>query len=210
MIFDFRLRPPYKGFQNLSIFNPVCNAVAPHDVNAWRSESAHQKSMDLFFKEMDEAGIGSGVVMGRAAGNWASVVSNEDVHDLCRHYPDKFYPFGGVDVSSGILPALEEVRKCHKLGFRGIAVSRHMHCRAVSGWSGSVVFTLSFISLSFINTFISIRGYYEKTFSCIAGIRHDDVCRTPSAGCRKNVKSRACGLPRNSTVQSMGRCQKVH
>lgn len=122
MIFDFRLRPPYKGFSRLSIFNPVCNAVPPHNVNAWRSESAHQKSFPLFLEEMKEAGIEKGVIMARAASNFASTVPNEDVRELALEYPDRFFPFGGVDVSGGILPALAEVRRCREWGFKGIAV----------------------------------------------------------------------------------------
>lgn len=122
MIFDFRLRPPYKGFRNLSIFNPVCNAVPPHNVNAWHSESAHQKSFPLFLEEMNEAGIKKGVIMARAAANYAAAVPNEDVRDLALEYPDTFVPFGGIDVSSGILPALAEIRRCKEWGFKGIAV----------------------------------------------------------------------------------------
>lgn len=123
MIFDFRLRPPYKGFANLSIFNPVCNAVPPHNVNARRSESAHQKSFPMFLEEMKEAGITQGVIMGRPGlKNWAGCVPNEDVRDLAKEYPDVFIPFGGVDVSGGILAALTEIRRCHSWGFKGIAV----------------------------------------------------------------------------------------
>lgn len=123
MIFDFRLRPAYKDFTKLSIFNPVCNDEPPHNVNAWRSESAHQKSFPLFLGEMKEAGITKGVVMGRPGmKNWAGSVPNETIRELAQEYPDKFVPFGGVDVSGGILPALAEVRRCHEWGFKGIAV----------------------------------------------------------------------------------------
>lgn len=123
MIFDFRLRPPYKDFTNLSIFNPVCNDEPPHNVNARRSESAHQKSFPLFMEEMKEAGITRGVVMGRPGlKNWAGCVPNEVVRDLAAEYPQIFIPFGGVDVSGGMLEALKEVRRCHAWGFKGIAV----------------------------------------------------------------------------------------
>lgn len=122
MIFDFRLRPPYKGFAELSIFNPVCNAVAPHDVNAWRSESAHRKSFPLFLEEMKEAGVDKGVVMARATSSFAASVPNDDVLALAQEYPGIFFPFGAVDVSAGILPALAEVRRCKDMGFYGVAV----------------------------------------------------------------------------------------
>lgn len=122
MIFDFRLRPPYKGFCDLSIFNPVCNSVSPHNVNARHTASAHEKSMALFMEEMQEAGIGKGVVMARAASNWAASVPNEDVRSLALEYPDTFIPFGGVNVSCGIASALKEVEKCVQWGFRGISM----------------------------------------------------------------------------------------
>ena len=122
MIFDFRLRPPYKGFAELSIFNPVCNAVAPHDVNAWRSESAHRKSFPLFLEEMKDAGVDKGVVMARATSSFAASVPNDDVLALAQEYPGTFFPFGAVDVSAGILPALAEVRRCKDMGFYGVAV----------------------------------------------------------------------------------------
>lgn len=121
MIFDFRLRPPYKSYLDTVIYNPVCNTVAPHDVNAYHTPSAHERSMELFLKEMEEAGIDQGVVMGRATSGVPGV-SNEDILQLTKEYPGKFVPFGSVDARQGIAAALKEVRKCAEWGFKGICV----------------------------------------------------------------------------------------
>lgn len=122
MIFDFRLRPPFKGFKNLSIFNPVCNSVGPMALRGAYLASAHEKSMDLFFQEMRDAGVEKGVVMARNIADKASSVSNEDVKELADAYPDMIVPFGGVDLSSGIFSAVKELEKCFRYGFKGVAL----------------------------------------------------------------------------------------
>lgn len=76
MIFDFRLRPPYKGFKNLGIFSPICNEAAPQKYHGIPSEAARTKDLDLFWKEMEEAGISGGVIIGRQVPNDAASVPN--------------------------------------------------------------------------------------------------------------------------------------
>lgn len=123
MIFDFRLRPPYGEFSRLGIFRPVpCNAQPPLKYHSRRTESAFSTSMEAFFDEMREAGIGRGVVMPRATASAQENVSNECVHELAKAYPEIFVPFGGIDVSGGIARALEELDACVRMGFRGIAM----------------------------------------------------------------------------------------
>ncbi|WP_298068139.1 amidohydrolase family protein [uncultured Mailhella sp.] len=122
MIVDFRLRPPFKGFRNLSIFNPVCNSAGPMALRGSYLPSAHEKSMELFFQEMKKAGVEKGVVMARNIGDKASSVPNEDVKELAELYPDEIIPFGGIDLSSGIFAAVKELEKCIRYGFRGVAL----------------------------------------------------------------------------------------
>ena len=122
MIFDFRLRPPFKGFKNLSIFNPVCNSSGPMALRGTHTASAHEKSMDLFFRELNDAGVDKGVVMARNIADKAASVSNEDVKELAEMYPDRIIPFGGVDLSAGIFSAMKELETCMAYGFRGIAL----------------------------------------------------------------------------------------
>ena len=122
MIFDFRFRPPYEDFLNLSIFNPPCCSTPPLSFHAIDTPSANLGDMSLFFEEMDEAGISGGAVIPRMLPGKPSV-SNECVRRLVEVFPDRhLVPFGAIDVSSGIYKALEELELCIQWGFRGIAM----------------------------------------------------------------------------------------
>lgn len=122
MIFDFRLRPPYKGFKNLSVFSPVCNDNIPQNHHAIPSEAARKKDMNLFWKEMSEAGIFGGVAMGRMLPNDAGSVPNDDILDMSREYPGKIFPFGSVDITRGVQPTLHELDRIISAGIYGIAM----------------------------------------------------------------------------------------
>ena len=53
MIIDCRLRPPYKSFTNLHIYQPtVCNKTLPRMIDAWDTPSANEHSMELFIKDV--------------------------------------------------------------------------------------------------------------------------------------------------------------
>lgn len=121
-IFDFRLRPPYKGFTKLGLYGPVCNEAAPQKWHGEPSPSAREKSLDLFWREMDEAGIAAGVVIGRQVPDDTASVSNDDIHDMAREFPDRIIPFGSLDISRGVAATLDELERCIAFGFRGIAL----------------------------------------------------------------------------------------
>lgn len=121
-IFDFRLRPPYKSFKNLGIYTPACNRTAPQRAHGIPSDAADNKDLSLFWKEMEEAGIARGVIMGRQVPDDTASVSNDDIHDMALEFPDKVIPFGSLDVSQGISAALDELERCIAFGFKGIAM----------------------------------------------------------------------------------------
>jgi hypothetical protein len=80
-----------------------------------------QKSVDLFFQEMDNAGVDKGILVGRQAGH--RVVSNDDIAELRGQYPGRF-PFAiaginGIDVPAAVR---EVERTVTGMGFNGIAV----------------------------------------------------------------------------------------
>jgi len=79
-----------------------------------------KKSLDLYLKEMDEAGIDKGVLVSRRAG-W-HMMGNEDMAELRDKYPDRFpVALAGIDVNIDILVALQEVdRYVSDMGFNGI------------------------------------------------------------------------------------------
>lgn len=121
-IFDFRLRPPYKSFTRLGIYNPPCNMVRPQKHHAIPSRAAEEKSMDLFLQEMHEAGITAGVVMGRQVANDMASASNDDIRELASAYPDTFIPFASINTGLGVSGMMKELEQCLHSGFRGIAM----------------------------------------------------------------------------------------
>ncbi len=122
MIFDFRMRPPYKSFCNLGIFTSVCNESGPQKYHAIPSEAARQKNLDLFWKEMDEAGISSGVIIGRQLPDDSVSVSNDDILEMAREYPEKIIPFGSLDITRGVSQTLDELDRILELGIKGVAM----------------------------------------------------------------------------------------
>lgn len=122
-IIDFRLRPPYGGFLNLGIFkNGPCNENVPQKWHGRPSSAAREKSMELFWAEMEEAGICGGVVIGRQVPDDSASVSNRDVAELAEKSGGRLVPFGSLDISRGVSAALDELDACLEMGIRGIAM----------------------------------------------------------------------------------------
>ena len=124
MIIDFRLRPPAKGFEKLSILGEHKGfEMFPWNYKTTKPiVSALEHSMPKFLEEMDEAGIGKGVILPRnTAVGWGGV-SNDEVVAVSREYPERFIPFASVDVSMGINEAVQEVERAAALGCKGLVV----------------------------------------------------------------------------------------
>jgi len=131
MIIDFRVQPPFKSFLDIYFYRARPAVVDPVKVNAFSigrrvSASYVERSVDLFVEEMDEAGIDLSVIMGQHAGpKWGSV-SNDDIGELIRRYPDRFAGFAGIDPQED--GATDEIlRSIDELGCLGIAI--------LPGWS---------------------------------------------------------------------------
>ncbi len=131
MIIDFRVQPPYKSFLGIHFFRPRPpeeDPVAgnPFGKGRWPIPSFEQQSIELFVREMDEAGVDMAVVMGQRTGKRGGNADNDDVADLVARYPGRFIGFGGVDpMDEG---AVGELHRCvEDLGCRGIAIT--------PGWS---------------------------------------------------------------------------
>jgi len=131
MIIDFRVQPPYKSFLNIHFFrsrprgeDPI--AGNPFSKGRWEIPSFDRRSVDLFVKEMDQAGIDVAVVMGQRTGERGGSVENDDVAELVRRYPGRFVGFAGVDPMDP--EAGDELQRgIQDLGCRGVAVT--------PGWS---------------------------------------------------------------------------
>lgn len=126
MIIDFRARPPYKSYLNLSLYKPW--RPLPADPAEWGAfelgrepnVTADAHDMDAFIKEMDDNGIVKAVLMGRHADDFG-VVDNKDLYELTQKYPGRFIPFAGIDPCDP--DAVEEVERClTQWGFKGISV----------------------------------------------------------------------------------------
>lgn len=126
MIIDFRVRPPFKGFEKLSLFGKTkAFQEFPFHTPATRGiPSALEFSVPLFLKEMEEAGISKGVVLPRYSTStpWGAV-TNDEVVEGVKQYPDKFIAFGSVDPGAGVREAVMETERCiTSLGCKGIVV----------------------------------------------------------------------------------------
>lgn len=97
MIIDFRLRPPVGGFLDTLMYSAAQRRDGfTRSVGFEPSEAAQSQSMPLLLKEMDEAGVEKGVVVGRLAGVLGSV-SNEDVQRIVADHPGRFIGAASID-----------------------------------------------------------------------------------------------------------------
>lgn len=114
-IIDFRARPPFRGFR--TAFHAGKDA-----------DKSDEELMERFLHDMDTAGIGLAVAMGRTVGQpnarardiFGGNVPNDDVEALVNRYPDRFVGFGSVDISD-VKRAIQQVDDCVERGLAGIA-----------------------------------------------------------------------------------------
>ena len=129
MIIDFRCRPPTPYFTQYFDAARVGWMAARVGAPAL-SPSFLQGSIELFWEEMDEAGIDVGVVLGRnSPGVFMGkpfkecFIPNEYVAELQAKYPKRLVGFGGIDASNTRHDAVAETVRCvEKLGLKGIFV----------------------------------------------------------------------------------------
>jgi len=131
MIIDFRVQPPFKSFLDMYFYRPRPAVQDPVTFDPWsigrrESRSYREHSVELFVAELDEAGVDLAVIMGQRSGPAWGSVSNDDVGELVRRYPDRFAGFAGVDAHDP--GATDEIRRSvEELGCRGISI--------LPGWS---------------------------------------------------------------------------
>ena len=96
-IFDMRIRPPFRSICEGMFNNPGRELFEPESFarrfGMTIGESARQKSMDLFIREMDEAGIVAGAVLIRKS----TGMDNADLEELNRLWPGRFVGVAGID-----------------------------------------------------------------------------------------------------------------
>lgn len=85
------------------------------------SPSFQQESVELFFKEMDEAAITTGVITGRNVPLGA--VPNDHITELVSQNPGRLVGIGGIDPTNEVHQALPEMERCIKeLELKGISM----------------------------------------------------------------------------------------
>lgn len=121
MIVDFRLRPPVGGFLNTLMYSAGERRDGfTRTVGFEPSPAAQQQSMDLLLKEMDEAGVDKGVVVGRLAGTLGSV-PNSDVQAIVAAHPQRFIGAASIDPTSR-KGACETISAAVQAGFKLINI----------------------------------------------------------------------------------------
>lgn len=122
MIIDMRLRPPLPTWVSKPQFNEKATYY-PTRVGFPRPPSVAARSMDLLLKEMDEAEITWGVVMGRQAAEPFGAIPNDEIATAVRDHPQRFVAFAGIDVSLPPEESLSEIRRCMAIpGFKGVSI----------------------------------------------------------------------------------------
>jgi len=119
---DMRLRPPLRTWVSKAQFN-----FDPDEV--YRQSGFHlppsalERSMDLLLKEMDEAEVEWGVIMGRQSCEPHGVIPNDEIAECVNKYPDRFVAWAGIDLSQPMDWCLAEMRRCMRLpGFKGVSI----------------------------------------------------------------------------------------
>jgi predicted TIM-barrel fold metal-dependent hydrolase len=121
MIIDFRIRPPFKGFLSMVMFaNPDRRDRFTRQLGFEPAPSASQQSVPMLLEEMDAAGVGMGVVVGRNAGMLGSV-SNDDVAEFVSQHPGRFVAVASIDPSNR-KAAVAEIDRRMAAGFKAINI----------------------------------------------------------------------------------------
>ena len=113
-IIDFRCRPPFGRFATDWMFNLDDAPGHPGLRTKFRKlevempASIEQRSMDLFFNEMEALGIERAVVPVRKL----PTLNNEDLLELLSAYPGKFVGFAGIQpLKDGIAQSLLDIER---------------------------------------------------------------------------------------------------
>lgn len=126
MLFDFRIRPPFKSFLTTGgMFGGHDGSHDPAYIDPYETgkdpiPSADKGDMDLFFQEMEANGIDKAGIIGRNCGP-NGFVDNADIREFIQKDPNRFFGFAGIDPNAP--DAVDEVTRCIRdWGFRDSAL----------------------------------------------------------------------------------------
>jgi uncharacterized protein len=129
MIIDIRCRPPLDEFRKYFDIP----RISWHGARTGAREVSRafvEGSMELFLKEMDDAGITTAIVQGRNSPEVfmgkkfnAAFIRNERIAELQEQYPGRFAGLGGIDPSNTAHDAVKETERCiRELHLKGIFI----------------------------------------------------------------------------------------
>ena len=83
--------------------------------------------VDAFIRQLDEMNVERAVIfnLDEETPSGLTGLPNDYYADLVRQYPDRFIGIAGIDPLKG-MDAVREIRRCHELGLRGVAVRPFM------------------------------------------------------------------------------------
>ncbi len=120
-VIDFRIRPPFKDFLGTVMYaGAERRDRITRSIGFEPSPAAQQRSVPLLLSEMDSAGVGLGVVVGRNAGA-LGIVDNAVVKEFCDSHPGRFIPVASVDPSDR-KQAVRDIDEAVAAGFRAINI----------------------------------------------------------------------------------------
>lgn len=121
MYIDMRLRPPLPSW--VSKANFAKGIFYPVRIGFDRPPSAEARSIDLLLREMDEASIEYGVIMGRQSIEPLGAIPNDEIATCVNAHPGRFLGWAGIDLSQPMDACLTEIRRCiGTLGFKGVSI----------------------------------------------------------------------------------------
>ena len=129
MIIDVRCRPPLPEFREYFDIPRITWHGARTGAKSV-SKAFCEGSMELYFQEMDEAGIDVAIVQGRNSPEVfmgkkfnAAFIKNERIAELQDQYRGRFVGLAGIDPSNTAHNAVKETERCiRELGLKGIFV----------------------------------------------------------------------------------------
>jgi uncharacterized protein len=120
-IVDVRLRPPLPTWVNKLQFTRGDEYY--EKLGYERPQSTRTRSMADLLREMDEAGVQWGVIMGRQSEEPLGVIPNDEIAACIDEHPGRFVGWAGLDLSQPVETCLTEIDRCLKLpGFKGVSI----------------------------------------------------------------------------------------
>jgi len=128
---DFRCRPPLEAFWGLYkmrlgyiaqrpnyLGNPATHGTVPEAIKQYEASNA----IDLWWKEIDDAGIEAVVVAGRYMMGQPANMTYKELLEYESKYKDRFYGIAPVSLDQDIPKAVEELETALKSGMRGATI----------------------------------------------------------------------------------------